>query len=135
MTRLLRFAACFGVFAALATAAASASTGGDPYSGVPDLMGALNFHNAHLNLGAIIQNIAGPIAFLYFAGNVFHAVEKAKQSQFNWHEMLTSGMGAAFSGVLLGGGYVAWSTLHPPASGAIGVSHAMLPAVLRALGS
>lgn len=130
---LRRFGAAFATILALTTAAAAASTGGGGIN-APDLMGTLGFSQAHLNLGSIIQNITGPIAFLYFAGNVMHAVEKAKQSQFNWHEMLTSGMGATFSGVMLGGGTLAWNYFHPGTSGALAVAHSALPAVLRSLG-
>lgn len=132
MTRFVRFAAYAGVIVAATTAAASASTGSG--TSAPDLFAALGFTNGHIDLGAIVQNITGPLAFMYFAGHVMHAVEKAKQAQWHLHEMATSGIGAAFSGVLLGGGTLAWNYFHPTASGALAVAQTALPHSLRVLG-
>lgn len=129
---LVRFATAFSAIVAVSTAAASASTGGG--TSAPDLFGALGFTNGHIDLGAVVQNITGPLAFMYFAGHVMHAVEKAKQAQWHLHEMATSGIGAAFSGVLLGGGTLAWNYFHPAASGAVGVAQTALPPALRSLG-
>jgi len=72
----------------------------------------------NINIGQVAASAVGPIGFMAFAFNGFHALEQAKRASFQWSEMIHAGIGQAFAGVLLGGSATAWGLFHGTGAGA-----------------
>ncbi len=86
---------------------------------VADPVAALGLNTTGFNMNQIAGIVTGPLALLTAGGAALFGVGRAKQSNFDLHEMMHSGAGVAFSVAILGGVGYAWNRMHQSATGAL----------------
>ena len=68
--------------------------------------------NLPISIDGVINFLTGPCAFVAFFHSLHAATEKIQQHQHSLAHVATTGLGTVGSGLIIGGGGLAWNMFH-----------------------